>query len=63
MEKHRKLKVSNEVFKGEVLRYENNKQFRSAAMLTVLALLQKFGLGTTERVKSHEFNKTWPHVF
>ena len=63
MAKHRKMKVPSEVFKGKFLRYENNRQFCSAAMLTILALLQKFGLGTTRRAKSHEFNKTLPHVF
>ena len=63
MEKHRKMKVPSEVFKGKVLCYENSRQFRSATMLTVLALLQKFGLGTSGMAKSHEFNKTFPHVF
>ena len=63
MEKHRKMKVPSEVFKGKVLRYENIKKFRSTSMLTFLALLQKFGLGTAGRVNSHEFNKKFPHVF
>ena len=43
MAKHRKLKVSNEVFKGEVLRYENRRLW---------AFLERFFLVTTRKTKS-----------
>ena len=52
MEKHRKMKVPSEVFKGKVLRYENSRQFHSATMLIVLALLQRFVLGIAGSKKS-----------
>lgn len=45
MEKHRKMKVLNLVFKGEVLHYENRRQFHSAVMLIVFGTYSKVCFG------------------
>ena len=51
MEKHRKLKALNVVFKGEVLRYENNRQFRSVVMLIVFGTSSKVCFGNSWKGK------------